>query len=347
MKTIIFPFDETFLPVLESECSLLSDKDIFLLSPVGWGLEGKKYYIRNKEYRVYAEYQSQDDKADMILVNSKVNILLKELLCVIEKCDINKIYVLKHLEKQETKLLYQKYNADQIINFDIDEGELNKEEILFDFDVPIVLIAGTMEYTNKFDTQLSIYSRFVSQGYKTGLVATKKEAVLCGAKAVPDFMYDKGVSMKDKTILFNHFLKLYEIKMAPEIIFVGVPGEVMAFSEKYLGHVGEMAYIISQAIPVSEIILCVMYEKNLDVQVQTWSKSVSPRLGKEINYFAMTNRLLDLDRLYADSKVKYTTISSGTIKKGDNLKKEKIYMMFEPSEVDRLVNDLIEDLSNN
>lgn len=309
MKTVIFPFDETFLPVLQNEQSLLSDKDIFLLSPEGWGLMGKIYYIKGKEYCVHTGYQISDEKMDMILVNSKVNISLTELLRVIEKFDIHNIYVLKHLEEQEKKILYERYGESQIVNCDIDAKEFNKEEILFDFDVPIVLVAGAMEYTNKFDTQLNIYSRFVGQGYKTGLVATKKEAVLCGAKSIPDFLYDKTISIKDKTILFNHFLKHYEVTMTPEIIFVGVPGEVMAFSEKYLGHVGEMAYIISQAVPVSEIVMCVMYEENLDVQVQAWRKSVSPKLGREINYFAMTNRLFDLSELYANSEIKYTTIS--------------------------------------
>lgn len=346
MKTVIFPFDETFLPVLQNEQSLLSDKDIFLLSPEGWGLKGKTYYIKGKEYCVHIRHQISDEKVDMILVNSKVNISLTALLGVIGEFDIHNIYVLKHLEEQEKKILYKRYDESQIINCDIDAEEFNKEEILFDFDVPIVLVAGAMECTNKFDTQLNIYSRFVDRGYKTGLVATKKEAVLCGAKAIPDFMYDKTVSMKDKTILFNHFLKHYEVTMAPEIIFVGVPGEVMAFSERYLGHIGEMAYIISQAVPVSEIVMCVMYEENLGVQVQTWRKSVSPKLGREINYFAMTNRLLDLNELYASSEIKYTTISPDLIKSKNNFETEKIYILFEPSEVDRLVADLIEGLSN-
>lgn len=347
MKTVIFPFDETLLPVLRNAQSLLSDKDIFLLSPVGWKLEGKTYYIQGKEYHVHTENLLNDEKVDMILVNSKVNILMTELLRMIEKCKINKIYILKHLEEQDRKILNEKYNAGQIISFDIGLEVFNKEEILFEFDVPIVLIAGAMENTNKFEAQLNIYSRFIDQGYKTGLVATKKEAILCGAKAIPDFMFDKAVSMKDKVILFNHFLKHYEITMAPEIIFVGIPGEVMAFSEKYLGHVGEMAYIISQAVPISEIVMCVMFEENLDAQVQTWRETVSPKLGREINYFAMTNRLLDLNELYDNSEIKYTTISPDIIKSKNNFETEKIYMMFEPSEVDRLVTDLIEGLSNN
>lgn len=347
MKTVIFPFDETFLPVLQNKQSLLFDKDIVLLSLEGWGLKGKTYYIKGKEYCVHTEPQMSSEKVDIILVNSRVNISLTELSGVIEKFDIHNIYVLKHLEEKDKKVLYNKFDESQIINYDIDVEEFNKEEMLFDFDVPIVLVAGAMEYTNKFDTQLKIYSQFVDQGYKTGLVATKKEAVLCGAKAIPDFMYDKTVSMKDKTILFNHFLKHYEVTMAPEIIFVGVPGEVMPFSEKYLGHVGEMAYIMSQAVPVSEIVMCVMFEENLDVQVQAWRKSVSPKLGREINYFAMTNRLLDLDELYESSEIKYTTISTDLIKRRNNFETEKIYMMFETSEVDRLVTNMIEGLSNN
>ena len=89
-----------------------------------------------------------------------------------------------------------------------------------------------------------------------------------------------------------------------------------------------------------------MYEENLDVQVQAWRKSVSPKLGREINYFAMTNRLFDLNELYTSSEIKYTTISPDLIKSKNNFETEKIYMMFEPSEVDRLVTDLIEELSN-
>lgn len=64
---------------------------------------GKIYYIKGKEYCVHTGHQISDEKMDMILVNSKVNISLTELLRVIEKFDIHNIYVLKHLEEQEKK----------------------------------------------------------------------------------------------------------------------------------------------------------------------------------------------------------------------------------------------------
>ncbi len=49
---MIYPFDETFLPVLKSASEMSFEEEFVLVSPIGWGLVGKEYNYGNKSYVV-------------------------------------------------------------------------------------------------------------------------------------------------------------------------------------------------------------------------------------------------------------------------------------------------------
>lgn len=345
MKTIIFPFDETFLPVLEHMDKKISNRGLYLVSPRGWALQGKKYVVAEKEYTVYKENSFLEETVDLFIVNSKLEMELSEVLETIKLFTVRKIYVLKHLTFREKALLSKMYGKEAIESFETSVFGLENEDRLVDFNVPIVWIAGTTEFTNKFEVQLSLYSQFARKGYKTGLIATKKEALLCGAKAIPDFMYNNKYTIKERIVLFNHFLKEYEAMNQPEIMFVGIPGEVIPLSKNYLGNAGEMAFMISQAISASAVVLCMMYAENINEQVEVWGKAIEKKLGHRIQYFAMTNRLLDLNETYVDNKIKYTTISPSIIENKNIGFHENIYKIFKKEEQYRLVDSIIDNLS--
>ena len=56
MKKIYFPFDESFICVLKNVVKKEAIEDIELISPKGWGLEGKHVNIDEKTYIVKSEY---------------------------------------------------------------------------------------------------------------------------------------------------------------------------------------------------------------------------------------------------------------------------------------------------
>ena len=99
-----------------------------------------------------------------------------------------------------------------------------------------MLVTGISEYTNKFDVQIDLYSRFKKEGYSVGWIGSRKEAVLCGGESIPEWLYGTQLSFKDKIVYFNHYVKEYIEKNKNEVLIIGIPGEVCINDNYFIGH---------------------------------------------------------------------------------------------------------------
>lgn len=289
--------------------------------------------------RVYVE-----ELAEVHLINSRLDISIEDILVALKQINIGRLIIHRHLTYKEKELLETQLEVfPEKINEKI-IGNLDEEEILFDINIPIVLVTGISEYTNKFDVQIDLYSRFKKEGYSVGWIGSRKEAVLCGGESIPEWLYGTQLSFKDKIVYFNHYVKEYIEKNKNEVLIIGIPGEVCINDNYFIGHAGELATIISQAVNASATIVCMMFDENIEKKTKIWGNYIEGKLGVQIKCFAITNRLYDYNESDVVRKIKYTTLNNQTIQKMVKIF-DGVYMISLDEEKDRLFDALIAELS--
>ena len=75
--------------------------------------------------------------------------------------------------------------------------------------------------------------------------------------------YSKTKCEKKYDSLYKSLCSLFE-KNKNEVLIIGVPGEVCINDNYFIGHAGELAAIISQAVNASATILCMMFDENIE-----------------------------------------------------------------------------------
>lgn len=261
------------------------------------------------------------------------------ILVALKQINIGRLIIHRHLTYKEKELLETQLEVfPEKINEKI-IGNLDEEEILFDINIPIVLVTGISEYTNKFDVQIDLYSRFKKEGYSVGWIGSRKEAVLCGGESIPEWLYGTQLSFKDKIVYFNHYVKEYIEKNKNEVLIIGIPGEVCINDNYFIGHAGELATIISQAVNASATIVCMMFDENIEKKTKIWGNYIEGKLGVQIKCFAITNRLYDYNESDVVRKIKYTTLNNQTIQKMAKIF-DGVYMISLDEEKDRLCSDI-------
>ena len=298
--------------------------------------------IDKNTYIVKSEYV--EELAEVHLINSRLDISIEDILVALKQINIGRLIIHRHLTYKEKELLETQLEVfPEKINEKI-IGNLDEEEILFDINIPIVLVTGISEYTNKFDVQIDLYSRFKKEGYSVGWIGSRKEAVLCGGESIPEWLYGTQLSFKDKIVYFNHYVKEYIEKNKNEVLIIGIPGEVCINDNYFIGHAGELATIISQAVNASATIVCMMFDENIEKKTKIWGNYIEGKLGVQIKCFAITNRLYDYNESDVVRKIKYTTLNNQTIQKMVKIF-DGVYMISLDEEKDRLFDALIAELS--
>ncbi|WP_129595927.1 TIGR04066 family peptide maturation system protein [Anaerophilus nitritogenes] len=350
MKIMIYPFDKTFLPVLQFLSQMPLGDEIVLISPRGWGLTGKEYSYGEKSYVVKSDFEKEVSKcSNIFIVNSRYPLDIKtNILPLMNNVYDKKIIISKKLSIDEKCEIRKNLNKCQILfadeaNVNIPE-ELN--EILFNFSMPVIFVAGITEETDKFKVQLELYSELCQQGYNVGMLTSRADSVLCDIPTLPDFLYDEQISIKKKIILLNQFIKKYELSTNPDILIIGIPGEVLMLSNYYIGHGGTIAHIISQAITADSVILCSMYSEIPSSSLINIGEKISEKLGSKVKYHAITNKVLDYENTEETKQVQYLTLPHEfVLKNSENYKKDNMYFTFLCKDIKRMTNAIIEDLS--
>ena len=99
-----------------------------------------------------------------------------------------------------------------------------------------------------------------------------------------------------------------------------------------------------KAVNASVTVLCMMFDENIEKQTKIWGNYIEEKLGVQIKYFAITNRLYDYNESDVVRKIKYTTLNNQTIHKMAKIF-DGVYMISLDEENDRLFDALITELS--
>lgn len=352
-KALIYPYDYEFYPILEN-CIFFNDLEIVkLVSPSGWGLNGTYYNFGNTHLEIENNFEVSLLSCDILwIVNSRLqtdfnnDVLPKiELAAKYNK----KIFYTRNITSQEKKILNTYYEddviffskSDKIVNLDILKDEI------YSINVPVVFITGLTEYTDKTLTQLRLWRELVQKSYDSIILTTKKECELfSGAYTIPDFMFDRNFTEREKIIKFNHFVKNIERIKRPEIFIINIPGELMTVSRGFTGNFGILGYEISQSIRPDCVIMNLPYEDHSIKDIYKIGERASYRLGCGIDFFNIVDRILDITNTKLNNKYEFVGLSSDFVqKKLENVLNEKIFHVSFDNQIKKLADAIIDMLS--
>lgn len=225
--------------------------------------------------------------------------------------------------------------------------DMNEPEYLYPINVPIILILGLAEKTQKFEIQLALREQLIKRKYKISQIGSRSYCELFDFHSFPDFMYMAPVSESQKVILFNHYIKSLEVSENPDILIIGVPGGILPINDYFPNRFGIMAYEVSQSIQPDITIMSTLYEDYKKEYFESMNTLIKYKFGFEIDYYNLSNTQFDWINAKEYRKYIYNTIDYKHIEK----KKSKygdlctpVYNLLNGSDINIMADDIISRL---
>jgi peptide maturation system protein (TIGR04066 family) len=361
-KTLVYPYDIEFSPILRHS-EILTDYNITsIVSPAGWGMSGRDAAIADGGNRLNINISSDFDASlalcDTVIFSASEReldferyILPKAARAAEQGKDI---VCLREFDKEVKKILVElcnKYGVDLKLHSDWgNKCTFEKAEALKlnKINTPVIFVAGIYERTQKFEIQLSLRELFSSLGYKVSQVGSRNYCELLGFHSFPDFMYNNAAAEKKKILSFNHYLKEIENKENPDVLIIGIPGGVMRLNDNFTGEFGITAYEVAQAVTPDAAVLSTFYEVFPPEYFEKIGLSMKYKLGFDVSCFNLSNAKFDWDVAKDIDKESYLLLDSSFIDRTKikyDMLKTPVFNILNNEDRTKMANHLIDILS--
>lgn len=339
-KAIIFPYSAECAPLLRNKHLLVAHDVVACVSPVGYGFHGKDaafaYGGRDTGIIITNDAITEIDFDDLLICESSSDFdtIVMPQIEVAANLGKNIIFLYDISDEYQKRIgdLCAKCNIKcSILTYrSMDASKLveNENEIIR-ISVPVIFVASVIENTNKFDVQLGLRNYLQKEGFKVSQIGTKQYCELFGFHAIPQFMFTKQLSEKEKIVWFNRFCKSIELQEKPDVFIIGVPGATMVFNDVITNNFGITAFEMANAVRPDTSILCVPYE-NYDAGFLKMIKESSKyKLDMEVDCFNMANKQFDAARSKEEKRLLYITVNTGLVdNKIEELNKDSVVPVF-------------------
>lgn len=313
MRILVFPYGYDCEPIIRHASLLEPCYEIAaLVSPGGWGLAGKNITVGNDGIvvPVYESLEEVEEEFDSLfipgfevdevvenrLIKKMIKLLpnlstvicaacltaanrkrLEELCCnFIPSCNFIDISMNKRVEEYGLMLPSDKYPSVEPLG------------------IPVVVIAGVWEKTDKFEISLSLRERFMRDGYKVSQIGSRPGCEMLGFHSFPGFMFQKNLDGIDKIIYLNRWIIQMVKNEQPDLVLITVPGAMQDFNEKFTRGFGVLHHLVFQAVMPDEILMCTFYLRESTKVLEDLSMSCKYRFGAPVDIFHMSNLFIDL-----------------------------------------------------
>ncbi|MCL2248949.1 MAG: TIGR04066 family peptide maturation system protein [Oscillospiraceae bacterium] len=307
----VYPYSAEFDPFLR-HASLL-DKTFrikALISPYGWGLVGQTFSLETEriDLTVVSEFDTVISDIDTIFIpyfyadENMETLIIKDIEDI--ALFVKKIICAAKLSKQNTKILENICEAAGCIFEDLNQlTHVEQYELMDSFeenpaieniDVPIIVIAGLWEETDKFEVSLALRKKFLQNNYKVTQIGSRNCCELFDFHSFPGFMLRSHVDAVDKIIHFNRLIKHLTENERPDIIILTIPGAIKNLSDEITKGFGILPHIIFQSIMADYLIFCTMYDECSIQFLQEISTMCKYKFDCPVDCYHMSNMLFDL-----------------------------------------------------
>ena len=260
--------------------------------PVSFDLSSQ---LSNIDTVIWAEYDYMDNFRFRDHVFNQISDILrqgKEVVCTQPLNDVE----LKRFYSDASQFNGLFHYLDNKIYAD----EIFSSSALKKIEVPIISVYGTIENCSKFETQLMLRQKFLSNGYRVSQVGSRHYSSLYNVHPFPRFMFETGHTEAQKILGFNSWLREISNVEQPDVIIVGVPGGLMPVNTRYHFNFVIIAYLVSCAIEPDFSILNVPFEE-IDTQyVEMMRNLFRYRFSTQIDCIAMSNVRLNRDSVMSN-----------------------------------------------
>ena len=335
-------------PYSRESCELVRYVDmtqferIIPVSPLSFGIDGDANMVDGgprTHVNVESDYEASLKRADAVLFvksfpeipRTDYEVKISSALSVGKKVyTVREVLGEKSTEFQEIEIIDEKHQCE--------EKFIGGDEI-YEIPVPVIVVLGAGAFCDKFQLQLSLRQFFLEQGYKVSQWGSKSISTVFGFEMLPDFLFENGDSLQ-KIVSLNHLVYSKVIKKHADVVLIGVPGGIMQCNPYRYTEVGEMAYLISNAIK-SDICLLSIYANTFSNQfIDELRQLCRYRYDYKIFGFNVASSTYTLSEFFEDEVVR-NSIASVT---GESC---ELFTVYEEKGRENMFNQILEKLQNN
>lgn len=313
MRMIIFPYGHDFEPVIRHAGLLDTRYEIVaLVSPGGWGLSGKEIVMRNtgRMLHIYEriqdvteEYDSlfipsietPDEEVENRLVDEMVKMIshLSHIVCAARLTDTNRKKLQNACRLTKSLCDFEDFSEHKEPKaYGLTEA-VEQFPSLQTLDIPVVMVAGVWEKTDKFEVSLALREQFLKEGYRLSQVGSRNGCEMLGFHSFPGFMFRKDVDAIDKIIYFNQWIVQIAEKEQPDMMMITIPGAMQNYNEQLTRGFGMLHHQVFQAVTPDILVMCTFYmsvEKDI---LEELSRLCEYKFGIPVDAFHMSNLFID------------------------------------------------------
>lgn len=345
--TLLF-LDRETIPIVRYQTEISKFVIRHVVTLKGWGIENVGD-IDNRKYVESIKMHDIEDEFD-------VGILL--IIKPYRYCNFEQ-HVLPFIEKNFSTIKKIVFNWDdhheiikrvcetykiEYYNIGYENYKINaNSNCLLQLRTPIIYVTSLSEMSDKFICQQSLFRYFVKKGYNVELVGTKSYSELFCYRSFPLFMFDVALTNSQKIIGFNHFLRNIESINNPDLIIVGIPGEINGFVNGISKNFDDILYLVSNAAKPDVTVLSTLYNevKNKDLLINVFKY----KYGWELENIFVNNMMYDSQLSLAYKKKEYIKVDNSLIENEVfELNKNSKIKFYTYPKLDRMCSNIEEQL---
>ncbi len=182
-------------------------------------------------------------------------------------------------------------------------------EFLKPINTPVVYLCGIYGNLCKYELQLMLRKELQKRGISFVQIGTKDSSKEFGFLDIPWFMTDESISDKNKTLMFNRYIKEVEEKERPDMIVAGIPGEMCTVTDTYVAGFGYLAKDYFYGVHPDVVVMTLPYGQVSPADLDGISQGIANRYGAPVDIFCRTNRHLLLDDTESEQDFTYLTVN--------------------------------------
>ncbi|MDR2569150.1 MAG: TIGR04066 family peptide maturation system protein [Oscillospiraceae bacterium] len=352
-QVTIYPYNNDYEPFINHKSMIHSMEIISLVSPKGWGMTGDVINSDDSLMEVHDNFS--------VGINSCTTVWFVEDDLIPLPHELLFLNVTEAIEKKK-KIIFSRYKDKQLYQevdrmiptelkltpprYEVYDNLFNPKK-LYSINIPIVIIAGISEKTDKFSIQVKLRNQFMKRGYKVSSVSTRLDSSIIGMHPLPSFMLDNHKSTEERILEYNHFIKHLELIEQPEIIIIGIPGGVLPYNNYLYNKFGVMAFEICNSVRCDCAVLCSLFSDYSHDYFDEIAEGLFNKYEMDILYHHIAARMRDnLHDSINEYEFNYLSLD-------ENYVKEKIkacgimnaYNMLDVNDASKVVENIIEKFS--
>ncbi len=348
-KVLIYPYDIESYVLVKYSHLLVNLQISKVVSLQGWGYVGSYINIGKDVLEIGADFEEAMEECSVVwFVKSKREIDFEKFIFPLYKKAVlrNKkiIFTCEVEEASKKQILLLAGNK----NVYFPNSAYNiEEQIIFhsEIDVPIVLVAGTTPYTDKFNTQLVLYNNLKKLGYKVLLIGTKEYTQFFGGQIFPEFLFENNIESSQKVILLNNYVNNMVEHVKPDIVIAGVPGGIIPVTEHIPIDYGVLGFQMGQALRPDCIVLNLMANNYSKGEIDDIGKEAIRILNSNKVFYTVTDKLIDLKDTEKNKMIQYVSLDESYVLQKIKDYDEKVFFHGSKNNMEQLVEYIINYLA--